>query len=76
MFPPVFGRRLQAQVAKVGGHVLLEVEVSGTPTPIVTWYKDGIQLDVDFDNSGGSIHALVFDSGMATLNLLSHINKM
>lgn len=65
IFPPVFGRRLQAQVVKVGGHVLLEVEVSGTPEPLVSWYKDGIPLEVDFNHSGGSIHALVFDSGLS-----------
>lgn len=60
----MFGRRLQAQVAKVGGHVLLEVEVSGIPEPDVSWYKDGIPLEVDVNHSNGSIHALVFDEGI------------
>lgn len=64
IFPPVFGRRLQAQVAKVGGHVLLEVEVSGIPEPVVSWFKDGIPLEVDVNHSQGSIHALVFDEGI------------
>lgn len=73
IFPPVFGRRLQAQVAKRGGHVLLEVEVSGIPEPIVTWYKDGIQLDVEITpdslcklQRAGNNHALVFDPGTVT----------
>lgn len=66
IFPPVFGRRLQAQVAKRGGHVLLEVEVSGIPEPTVTWYKDGVELDVEVTpDRAGSNHTLVFDPGIA-----------
>ncbi|PSN37212.1 hypothetical protein C0J52_12781, partial [Blattella germanica] len=44
IFPPVFGRRLQAQIAKVGERVSMDVEVTGTPDPVVTWYKDGEQI--------------------------------
>ncbi|KAJ9596374.1 hypothetical protein L9F63_012602, partial [Diploptera punctata] len=44
IFPPVFGRRLQAQVAKVGERVCMGCEVTGTPDPVITWYKDGIQI--------------------------------
>ncbi|KAF5301258.1 hypothetical protein FQR65_LT00958 [Abscondita terminalis] len=40
VFPPVFGRRLQAQVVKKGDRVHMEIEVTGTPTPTVTWFKD------------------------------------
>ncbi|XP_031789486.1 uncharacterized protein LOC100679567 isoform X4 [Nasonia vitripennis] len=40
IFPPVFGRRLQAQVVKKGDRVIMEVEITGTPDPTVTWYKD------------------------------------
>ncbi|XP_011495830.1 PREDICTED: muscle M-line assembly protein unc-89 [Ceratosolen solmsi marchali] len=40
IFPPVFGRRLQAQVVKKGDRVIMEVEITGTPEPTVTWYKD------------------------------------
>ncbi|XP_031348623.1 titin isoform X3 [Photinus pyralis] len=40
VFPPVFGRRLQAQVVKKGDRVHMDVEVTGTPTPTVTWFKD------------------------------------
>ncbi|XP_023246866.1 muscle M-line assembly protein unc-89-like [Copidosoma floridanum] len=40
IFPPVFGRRLQAQVVKKGDRVIMEVEITGTPEPSVTWYKD------------------------------------
>uniref|UniRef100_A0A182MAH5 Ig-like domain-containing protein n=1 Tax=Anopheles culicifacies TaxID=139723 RepID=A0A182MAH5_9DIPT len=41
IFPPVFGRRLQAQTANNGDRVVLDVEVSGTPEPTITWFKDG-----------------------------------
>lgn len=41
VFPPVFGRRLQAQVIKKGDRVIMEVEVTGTPDPTITWFKDG-----------------------------------
>jgi hypothetical protein len=35
---------LQAGVAKVGDRVLMNVEVTGTPDPVVTWYKDDQQI--------------------------------
>uniref|UniRef100_A0A182VN58 Ig-like domain-containing protein n=1 Tax=Anopheles merus TaxID=30066 RepID=A0A182VN58_ANOME len=41
IFPPVFGRRLQAQTVRNGDRVVLDVEVSGTPEPSVAWFKDG-----------------------------------
>ncbi|XP_015171223.1 PREDICTED: titin isoform X2 [Polistes dominula] len=44
IFPPVFGRRLQAQVVKRGDRVIMEVEITGTPEPTVTWYKDDIPI--------------------------------
>lgn len=62
---------MQAQVAKRGNHVLLDVEVSGTPEPVVTWYKNGVGLDVVVEpDSGckmkksGNNHTLVIDSGI------------
>lgn len=41
----MFGHRLQAQVVKRGERVLLDVEVSGTPDPTVTWFKDNKPLN-------------------------------
>ncbi|XP_038114694.1 uncharacterized protein LOC6039278 isoform X6 [Culex quinquefasciatus] len=40
IFPPVFGRRLQAQSVRRGDRVILAAEVSGTPEPTITWFKD------------------------------------
>lgn len=44
IFPPVFGKRLQAQVVKKGERVVMEVEITGTPEPTVTWYKDDVPV--------------------------------
>ncbi|KAG7188138.1 hypothetical protein KM043_013359 [Ampulex compressa] len=44
IFPPVFGRRLQAQVVKRGDRVIMEVEITGMPEPTVLWYKDDIPI--------------------------------
>ncbi|XP_066595731.1 uncharacterized protein [Prorops nasuta] len=44
IFPPVFGKRLQAQVIKRGDRAIMEVEVTGTPEPTVTWFKDDIPI--------------------------------
>ena len=44
-FRPVFGRRLQAQTVRAGSRVTMEVEVTGTPVPDVSWSKDGRPLE-------------------------------
>lgn len=68
IFPPVFGRRLQAQVIKKGDRVLMEVEVTGTPEPTISWYKDGVPVEeILKDNykikSMGQCHTMVIDKG-------------
>ncbi|XP_065160451.1 titin-like isoform X4 [Atheta coriaria] len=47
IFPPVFGRRLQAQVISKGQRAIMEVEISGTPDPEITWFKDGQPIKTD-----------------------------
>lgn len=69
VFPPVFGRRLQAQVIKKGDRVNMEVEVTGTPEPTVTWYKDGQPIaqalkDGYKTKTVGNSHTLVIEKGM------------
>lgn len=67
VFPPVFGRRLQAQVIKKGDRVNMEVEVTGTPEPTVTWYKNNIpvsQLGKDYKIKHiGNSYTLVIEKG-------------
>ncbi|KAK9500897.1 hypothetical protein O3M35_002066 [Rhynocoris fuscipes] len=64
-FPPVMGRRLQARTAIVGERVALEIEVTGIPTPTITWYKDGQQIKhstVSYRlESQGNCHSLIID---------------
>ncbi|XP_046807759.1 uncharacterized protein LOC111679299 isoform X8 [Lucilia cuprina] len=55
IFPPVFGRRLQAQVVKKGEKIIMEVEVTGLPEPTVVWMKDEKPLN----ESGLSQHRLL-----------------
>ena len=41
---PVFLKRLQSISENMGGRLVAEVEVGGTPSPKVTWFKDGIPI--------------------------------
>ncbi|XP_072764140.1 uncharacterized protein [Anoplolepis gracilipes] len=45
IFPPVFGKRLKAQVAKKGDRVVMEVEITGIPEPTVGWYKNDVPIN-------------------------------
>lgn len=68
VFPPVFGRRLQAQVVRIGERARLEVEVAGTPEPDIKWHKDGMPIS---DSPGvrvvaqGCCHTLIIEKGMS-----------
>ncbi|XP_063986915.1 muscle M-line assembly protein unc-89 isoform X2 [Diachasmimorpha longicaudata] len=64
IFPPVFGKRLQAQIAKAGERVMMEVEITGTPEPNVTWYKDDEPLmDTDGElRQLGNCYLLIINS--------------
>lgn len=64
----MFGRRLQAQVIKKGERVNMEVEVTGTPEPTVTWYKDNIPIAQALQSgykvkTVGNSHTLVIEKG-------------
>lgn len=68
IFPPVFGRRLQAQVIKKGDRIIMEVEITGTPEPTVTWHKDGNAVeeclkDAARIKSQGQCHTLIIEKG-------------
>ena len=53
---------------KVGERARMEVEVAGTPSPTVTWHKDGVQITTD-SISGlmikqiGDFNYLIFEQG-------------
>lgn len=65
----MFGRRLQAQIIKKGDRIIMEVEVTGTPEPTVSWYRDG-QLVEDCMKgeyritTAGQSHTLIIDKGV------------
>lgn len=68
IFPPVFGRRLQAQVVKKGERVIMDVEITGTPEPQVSWYKDDRPIAQAMTSEYkitqlGNCHKLIIDTG-------------
>lgn len=61
----MFGHRLQAQVAKRGERVLMDVEVSGIPDPVIQWYKNNHLLgptEYKIKKSGNN-YQLVIEKG-------------
>lgn len=60
----MFGRRLQAQTVRPGSRVTMEVEVTGTPAPDVSWIRDDRLLIGSDDNrlsikAEGTRHSIV-----------------
>jgi titin len=73
IFPPVFGRRLQAQVVKKGDRVIMDCEITGTPEPQVSWYKDDRPLTFGMISEHkitqlGICHKLIIESGELTFS--------
>lgn len=66
VFPPVLGKRLQSQTVPRGERARMEVEVTGTPEPTVTWYKDETPIkssDMFRILTQGNSHILIIDKG-------------
>ncbi|XP_071560873.1 uncharacterized protein [Temnothorax nylanderi] len=65
IFPPVFGKRLKAQVAKKGDRVIMEVEITGIPEPTVSWYKNDVPINEQSPKlkiiQQGNCYALLMD---------------
>lgn len=79
IFPPVFGRRLQAQVVKKGERVTMDVEITGTPEPTITWHKDGRPIEemmtTEFRLSQvGICYKLIMENGLTDDLLLTPVN--
>lgn len=75
IFPPVFGRRLQAQVIKKGDRLCMEVEITGTPEPTVTWYKDSMPVSEVLKDgykirTQGNCHTMVIEKGICKFIVL------
>ena len=54
---PVFLKRLRPVSETTGSRIVAEVEVGGTPSPNVFWFKDGISIT----NQPG--HIKIYESG-------------
>lgn len=68
IFPPVFGKRLKAQVVKKGDRVIMEVEITGIPDPTVNWYKNDVPINERPPElriiQQGNCYTLVIDKGI------------
>jgi hypothetical protein len=43
--PPDFAERLQKQTIRQGEAVLFKVVVSGSPAPVVRWFREGMEIE-------------------------------
>ena len=71
-FPPVISKRLQPRVLGVNERLHLEIDVTGTPSPTITWSKDGHILkpsDHVALKSEGTRHLLIIQQGLECVSL-------
>ncbi|XP_072667194.1 titin isoform X1 [Canis lupus baileyi] len=82
--PPNFVQRLQSMTVRQGSQVRLQVRVTGIPTPVVKFYRDGaeIQSSLDFQISQeGDLYSLVIaeaypeDSGTYSVNATNSVGR-
>ena len=82
--PPNFVQRLQSMTVRQGSQVRLQVRVTGIPTPVVKFYRDGaeIQSSVDFQISQeGDLYSLLIaeaypeDSGTYSVNATNSVGR-
>lgn len=78
--PPSFVQRLQSTTVSQGSQVRLDIRVTGIPTPLVKFYREGaeIQSSADFRIlQEGDLHSLLIaeafpeDSGMYSVTATS-----
>ncbi|KAF6361715.1 hypothetical protein mRhiFer1_009942 [Rhinolophus ferrumequinum] len=82
--PPNFAQRLQSMTVRQGSQVRLQVKVTGIPTPVVKFYRDGaeIQSSLDFQISQeGDLYSLLIaeaypeDSGTYSVNATNSVGR-
>ncbi|XP_041495817.1 titin isoform X1 [Microtus oregoni] len=82
--PPNFAQRLQSMTVRQGSQVQLQVRVTGIPTPVVKFYRDGaeIQSSLDFQISQeGDLYSLLIaeaypeDSGTYSVNATNSVGR-
>uniref|UniRef100_A0ACB8G1V4 Uncharacterized protein n=2 Tax=Sphaerodactylus townsendi TaxID=933632 RepID=A0ACB8G1V4_9SAUR len=82
--PPNFSQRLQSTTSRQGSQVRLDVRVTGIPTPVVKFYRDGaeIQSSPDFQIlQEGDLYSLIIaeaypeDSGTYSVNATNSVGR-
>ncbi|NXD75821.1 TITIN protein, partial [Halcyon senegalensis] len=82
--PPNFSQRLQSTTAKQGSQVRLDVRVTGIPTPVVKFYRDGVEIQSSPDFQilqEGDLYSLIIaeaypeDSGTYSVNATNNVGR-
>ena len=64
---PVFLKRLRPVSENMGSRIVAEVEVGGTPTPNVFWFKDGTNIT----NQPG--HIKIYENGPCHTLIIANV---
>ncbi|NXB05638.1 TITIN protein, partial [Cnemophilus loriae] len=82
--PPNFSQRLQSMTARQGSQVRLDVRVTGIPTPVVKFYRDGVEIKSSPDFKilqEGDLYSLIIaeaypeDSGTYSVNATNSVGR-
>ncbi|NWW69913.1 TITIN protein, partial [Climacteris rufus] len=82
--PPNFSQRLQSMTARQGSQVRLDVRVTGIPTPVVKFYRDGVEIKSSPDFKilqEGDLYSLIIaeaypeDSGTYSVNATNNVGR-
>ena len=75
---PVFLKRLQSIGENAGARIVAEVEVGGTPSPSVFWFKDGFPLTNQPGHVkihvNGPCHTLIIANVNVCIIFMSNLN--
>lgn len=77
IFPPVMTRRLLPQSIYTGDRLVMEVEIAGTPTPAIQWFKDNIPIAPHSPEyrlrQQGNSYAVIVEKGIVhTVSVRAH----
>uniref|UniRef100_A0A8C5R5J0 Titin n=1 Tax=Leptobrachium leishanense TaxID=445787 RepID=A0A8C5R5J0_9ANUR len=82
--PPNFTQRLQTTTVRQGSQVRLDVRVSGIPTPVVKFYREGAEIHSSPDFQilqDGDLYSLIIaeaypeDSGTYSVNATNNVGR-
>uniref|UniRef100_A0A8C0CQX7 Ig-like domain-containing protein n=1 Tax=Balaenoptera musculus TaxID=9771 RepID=A0A8C0CQX7_BALMU len=82
--PPNFVQRLQSMTVRQGSQVRLQVRVTGIPTPVVKFYRDGAEIHSSLDfqiSQEGDLYSLLIveaypeDSGTYSVNATNSVGR-